>query len=219
MVRTITAVMAVSLILATPALARDKARPITRREPDALDVAKTPMTDLNISGTQIPALLVEAEKRPYSIQNLETCAQITAAVQELDSILGPDIDLPRAERARFSKGRLAQWAIGKFIPFRSLIREVSGANRQQREIGDAIQAGLARRAFLKGIGSTRECPYPASPATESIIAQHAAALDQEDRTARIDPDPTLPAASATSAVPGPAHKPVFTAEPVVQPTR
>ncbi|MBB4859758.1 hypothetical protein HNO88_003090 [Novosphingobium chloroacetimidivorans] len=210
----------VPALIAAPALARDEPRPITDREPDVVDVAKTPMTDLNLSRTEIPALLAEAELRPYALQNLETCKQLSAAVSELDAILGPDLDLPQAERARLSKGRIAQWAVGTFIPFRSLIREVSGANRQERAIRGAIQAGLARRGFLKGVGAARNCPYPASPATETIVAQH---IEQEKRAddakgtdARITPDTAVVAAPSPSPT---KRTPVFTSEPVVQQTR
>lgn len=209
--------MALSLAAATPALAGDKDRPITNREPDAVDVAKTPMTDLNLARTEIPALLVEAETRPYSTQNLDTCAQLVAAVEELNAVLGPDLDLPRSERARFSKGRIAQWAVGTFIPFRSLIREVSGANRQEREIRDAIVAGMARRGFLKGLGAARNCAYPASPATESVLAQHASAIEQQDRKQGGANDPQQRLDYAGQAPPVPAKQaPVFIAEPVVQ---
>lgn len=211
-----------------PALAQTTERPITNREPDIVDVAKTPMTDLNISRTEIPALLVEAEQRPYSLVNLNDCAQLVGAVEELDRILGPDLDLPQAERARFSTGRIAQWAVGTFIPFRSIIREVSGANRQQREIDAAIRAGLARRGFLKGVGIARNCPYPASPATETILAQHDAALKKADEdaksgkaregTAAIEPDPAVSTGEVDAAI-RPARAPtVFSSEPVVQPT-
>jgi hypothetical protein len=188
---------------ATMTSAQAQRRPITKREPSAVDVAKTPMTDLNIARTQIPALLVEAQKRPYSTQSLDTCAQLVAAVEELDQVLGPDMDLPQGERARLSKGRIAQWLVGKFIPFRSLVREVSGAKRQQRQVADAIQAGIARRGFLKGVGSARDCPYPASPATESIIAA---------RRADAAPEP------ATNEDRRSSPEPVFTADTVVQPT-
>lgn len=212
--------LAVSVLMAGPALARDEPRPITDREPDVVDVAKTPMTDLNLSRTEIPALLAEAELRPYALQNLETCSQLSAAVGELDAILGPDLDLPQAERARLSKGRIAQWAVGTFIPFRSLIREVSGANRQERAIRSAIQAGLARRGFLKGVGAARNCPYPASPATETIIAQH---IEQEKRANEGGGNATRATSKPGSAKDAPAtsgkRAPVFTSDPVVQPTR
>lgn len=215
--------------LAAPMAARADDRPITNREPGAMDVAKTPVTDLNLSRTEIPALLVEAEQRPYSLVNLGDCAQLIAAVEELDGILGPDLDLPQAERARFSKGKIAQWAIGTFIPFRSLIREVSGANKQERQIAAAIQAGVARRGFLKGVGTARGCRYPASAATETIVAQHTAALKKADEDASAgkagndEVAPIAPDAAVTTAAepPAPAAKPgvTFKSEAVVQPTR
>jgi hypothetical protein len=206
----------VSLIVAQPALARGDDRPITRREPGVVDVAKTPMTDLNLTRTEIPALLVEAQTRPYSTQGLETCAAIVAAVEEYDTVLGPDVDLPQAERSRLSTGRVAQWAVGRLIPFRSLIREVSGANSQEREIRSAVQAGMARRGFLKGLGAARTCPYPASPATETIVTRYSASQRQDEDTNLPDPRADEPK-SAPSASP-PSRPPViFTSQPVVQP--
>jgi hypothetical protein len=211
-------------LMAAPALAQD--RSITDREPDVMDVARTPMTDLNLSRTEVPALLAEAQQRPYSLQGLDTCEQLIRAVDEFNAVLGPDLDLPQAERARLSGGRIAQWAVGRFIPFRGLIREISGANRQQREVEAAIQAGLMRRAFLKGVGVARRCPYPASPATETIVAQHLAAVEKEQRQAerstqppRIEPDGTVSTAEPPRRQPAAKPPTVFTSTPVVQPTR
>ena len=45
-----------------------------------------------------------------------------------------------------------------------LIREISGANEQDRRLLLAVQAGFARRAFLKGFGQARGCRYPARAA-------------------------------------------------------
>ncbi|MGG2005328.1 hypothetical protein [Novosphingobium resinovorum] len=59
--------------------------------------------------------------------------------------------------------------VASFIPFRGLIREVSGANAQDRKVNAAIQAGLTRRGFLKGVGSAKGCRYPASPAPASVV--------------------------------------------------
>lgn len=213
-----------ALMLASfPAQAQDD-RPVTRREPDVMDVARTPITDLNLARREIPALLAEAQQRPYSLVGLDKCDRLIGAVNELNAVLGPDIDLPQEERRRFSEGRIAQSLIGRFIPFRSVVRELSGANRQEREFVIAIQAGLARRGFLKGVGAARGCRYPASPATETIVAQHRAALEAEDAKAekdggaRIEPDAEV---TTSAAPPPPAAKPqvIFKSEPVVQPTR
>lgn len=167
---------------ATPTMARQDEKPITSRDPDAMDVAKTPITDLNVGRDgEIPALLVSATDQPYSLQNLAKCRQIAGAIQELDEVLGPDIDLPAAERDRINAGRVGKWVVASFIPFRGLIREVSGANAQDRKVNAAIQAGLTRRGFLKGVGAAKGCRYPASPAPASVIKAHAAALEAEEQ--------------------------------------
>lgn len=210
--------------------AADQERPITSREPDVMDVAKTPVTDLNLDRTEIPALLVEAQARPYSLQNLNKCTQLMAAVEEFNAVLGPDLDLPQAERVRLSKGRIAQSVIGSFIPFRGIIREISGANKQEREILAAIQAGLARRGFLKGVGAARGCRYPASPATAAIVEQYAAELreaadrdeDEDERESSRDAQAVAkprPMAPARAPSPQPSDGVTFTSDPVVQPTR
>ncbi|PEQ13241.1 hypothetical protein B2G71_07315 [Novosphingobium sp. PC22D] len=167
-------------LVATPALARDQEERVTNQDPDAMDVAKTPITDLNISKDPIPALLVAAQERPYTLAGLNKCSQLKKAVEDLDTLLGPDIDLPEEERDRISAGRVGQWVVGSFIPFRGLIREISGANAHQREFLSAIQAGLTRRGFLKGVGASRRCAYPASPATPTVIAQYKAELDRKE---------------------------------------
>jgi hypothetical protein len=164
--------------MATPALAaQDKDPRVTNRDPDAMDIAKTPINDLNISKDPIPAMLVAAQERPYSLAGLSRCSNLIKEVEQLDTILGPDIDLPEEERKRISAGRVGKWVVSSFIPFRGLIREVSGANDHERKVRAAIQAGIARRGFLKGVGSAKGCKYPASPATPSVIAKYKAELD------------------------------------------
>lgn len=168
--------------VAPPTLARQEEKPITARDPDAMDVAKTPITDLNVGRDgEIPPLLTRATAEPYSLHNLAKCRQIAGAIQELDEVLGPDIDLPTEERDRINAGRVGKWVVASFIPFRGLIREVSGANAQDRKVNAAIQAGLTRRGFLKGVGAAKGCRYPASPAPASVIKAHAAAIEAEER--------------------------------------
>ena len=164
--------------MASPALAaQDKDPRVPNRDPDAMDIAKTPINDLNISKDPIPAMLVAAQERPYSLAGLSRCSNLIKEVEQLDSILGPDIDLPEEERKRISAGRVGKWVVSSFIPFRGLIREVSGANDHERKFRAAIQAGIARRGFLKGVGSAKGCKYPAAPATPSVIAKYKAELD------------------------------------------
>jgi len=152
----------------TPALAAQD-KPITKNEPGVVDVAKTPVTDLNIDKKEIPEILLEAERQPYSMKGLGNCQLLIAEVERLDAILGPDLDLPEEERKRLSAGHMAKTVVGSFIPFRGLVREVSGANEHARRVQAAVQAGMARRGFLKGVGETRNCAYPARPASQDMV--------------------------------------------------
>ena len=164
--------MALAFVASTTAGAQD--RPITDDEPDVVDVAKTPVTDLNLDKDEIPALLVAAQREPYDLTGLSKCTALVAEVKQFDRLLGPDLDLPQEERDRVSAGRIGRTVVGSFIPFRGLIREISGANDHQRDTRAAIQAGLARRGFLKGVGAEKGCKYPARPATRTEVAAYMA---------------------------------------------
>ena len=156
--------------VAAPAPAPAPARPITDQKVTAVDVITTPAGDLNLRKGKIPALLEAAVADPYNLVGLKTCAQLSLAVGQLDIILGPDRDIPQDRAERLSVGRVAQSAVGSFIPFRGIIREVSGANSHQRKVDDAVEAGMARRAFLKGYGQARGCAYPAREVTPKALA-------------------------------------------------
>jgi hypothetical protein len=147
----------------------DPQRPYTQRDVSAGDVAMTPLSDLNIRKGHIPPLLIAAQARPYDLSGIRTCGQIAASVGELDAVLGEDIDVAQSRSQRTSAGRVAQAAVANFIPFRGIIRELSGANAQDRKVQAAIYAGSARRAFLKGVGQQRGCRYPARSATAAML--------------------------------------------------
>ncbi|MEP3420884.1 MAG: hypothetical protein ABJN35_04060 [Erythrobacter sp.] len=132
-------------------------------EPDVEDVARTPLEDFNIDSDDIPEILVEAARDPYASDGLRTCNDIVAQIAALDSVLGADFDIAATEGRRLSRGRVAQSVVGSFIPFRGIVREVSGANSKRREVNMAITSGMVRRGFLKGLGQQRGCDYPARP--------------------------------------------------------
>lgn len=152
--------------------------PVTNRDVSAVDVAATPMTDLNLRKDEIPQILIDAQTNPYTLNGLGRCAQIAAKVGEFNAVLGDDIDLPQVTGKRISAGRIGQWVVGSFIPFRGVIREISGANDQQNRLQAAIQAGVARRSFLKGVGEAKGCRYPARSATREVWDQRAAELNK-----------------------------------------
>lgn len=161
------------MVGALPAAAQDKpAQPRSIRDKDvnAVDVVATPVSDLGLRNGKIPPVLEAAVADPYDMAGIRTCAQISTRVGELDMVLGPDRDIPQERAAKLSAGRVAQAAVGSFIPFRGIIREVSGANSHQRKVNDAVEAGTARRSFLKGYGQARGCAYPAREVTPAALA-------------------------------------------------
>ncbi len=132
-------------------------------EPDVEDVARTPLDDFNIDSDDIPEVLVVAARDPYASDGLTTCNAIVAEIALLDRALGADFDIADTEERRISRGRIAQSVVGSFIPFRGIVREVSGANARRNEVNMAITSGMVRRGFLKGLGQQRGCSYPARP--------------------------------------------------------
>ena len=158
--------LASALALSLPAQAQ-----LAQEEPDVEDVARTPLDDLNIDSDDIPEALKEAVRDPYSSEGLTTCNDIVGEVARIEQALGPDFDRAVAEDdgGRINEGRVAQSVVGSLIPFRGIVREVSGANKRQRRISLAVTASMVRRGFLKGIGQQRGCSYPARPREDRAI--------------------------------------------------
>jgi hypothetical protein len=81
-------------------------------------------------------------------------------VKELNQVLGPDYQ-PGAKHQENRMAKLAEaggkTVINSLIPFRGLVREVSGAAPAQRNLNAAVDAGYARRGFLRGVHATRQC--------------------------------------------------------------
>ncbi|MDY6923163.1 MAG: hypothetical protein SWI22_04280 [Pseudomonadota bacterium] len=136
--------------------------------------ATAPLDDLNLRRQHIPTVLLQAEANPYDLRNLDQCSTIGAEIIRLNGALGPDSDEPPApdgstmgERAADAASKAALDAIRDtatdFIPGRSWIRRLSGAEQHSRNVQSAIQAGRMRRAFLKGVGMNRNCAPPAAP--------------------------------------------------------
>jgi len=165
---------AAALALLAPAARADdneEQKPVTDKSVSATDVAKTPLADLNLSKDPIPQILLDAEQDPYTTAGLKKCAQYAAAIGDLDTVLGADFDVATPEQRRLTAGSVAQAVVGSLIPFRGVIREVSGAAKHEADFRQAILAGMMRRGFLKGVGLKLGCPYPARPADEKTRAR------------------------------------------------
>jgi hypothetical protein len=163
-------------LAATPAAAQ---KPVTDTSVDPLDVALTPMGDLNLRRDAIPAVLQRAKDKPYDDAGAESCEDLLSEIGDLDAVLGEDYDAATPARRELNAGRIAQRVVGSLIPYRGIIREVSGAEKHEYEFRQAISAGLMRRAYLKGLGQARDCPYPARPMPAEMLAALSAAEDDE----------------------------------------
>jgi hypothetical protein len=138
--------------------------------------AEAPLRDLNVLRTKVPDVLLEAMADPYARPppaprrgKTAQCDELAELVQALDEALGPDLDNPAKEDESLiyrgkdvALGAMAG-AAQEVIPFRGWVRKLSGAERHDRFVENAIVAGAVRRAYLKGLGEARGCEPPATP--------------------------------------------------------
>lgn len=126
----------------------------------AAEIATQPARDLGAAKTEIPDVLVQAAVNPYDRRSTQSCKAIAAEIASLNEHLGPDY-LLTAVKDENKAGKLAEAGgrtiINTIIPFRGLVREMTGAAEAQRRFEDAVDAGYSRRGFLRGIQLTRKC--------------------------------------------------------------
>ena len=144
--------------------AAKQTRPVGAHEASTVDKAgkiiTQPVRDVGIAETGIPEILQKASVDPYSLEGLRTCRQLSAEVKALNDALGPDFSAGD-EREENRTGKIAEaggkTVVNALIPFRGLVREISGAAPAQRRLNAAIDTGFARRGFLRGVYATRHC--------------------------------------------------------------
>ncbi|MFW2853064.1 hypothetical protein ACM61V_14245 [Sphingomonas sp. TX0543] len=127
---------------------------------EAGKIAARPAHDVGIANKKVPPVLQRAAAAPYSLQGTASCGQLSSGIASLNSALGPDF----GEKAAVSGSKAGQIAkiagetvVDTIIPFRGLVREVSGAAAAQRRMQAATYAGLARRGFLRGVARGKGC--------------------------------------------------------------
>ncbi len=127
-------------------------------------IVSQPAKDIGAAKTKFPPALVAAYENPYSVAGLKTCKNIATAFHSLTDVIGPDFKVGPVKKENRA-GKLAeaggQTVVNSLIPFRGLVREVTGAAPAQRRLNAMIDAGYARRGFLRGIYQTRKCKSPA----------------------------------------------------------
>jgi hypothetical protein len=141
-----------ALALASGALAQSKSD-----MKEAGTIASQPARDVGVSKTKIPPILEDAAEAPYSMTGMGSCAAISAEVRRLNGPLGPDFSSANAPK-KTSVAKVGGTAVvNSLIPFRGVVREISGAAAADRRLQAATDAGIARRGFLRGVYQTRGC--------------------------------------------------------------
>lgn len=136
-------------------------------------VVEQPFRDFNLIRSKIPAVLLRAMADPYE-RPPTGCAELRIAVDSLDEALGPDLDEPvstehpgtltRVEgNAKTGALDAMRSGVQSEIPFDGFIRMLTGAQRHDKLVMAAIQAGAIRRGYLKGMGEAHGCTVPATP--------------------------------------------------------
>lgn len=125
------------------------------------DPISQPLKDLSLIREVAPEVLVQAAAEPYRPPS--GCAALRAELARLDEALGPDVDHVKAGEG-FSGlvADLISGAVG--LPFRGVVRKVSGADARDRALKAAVLSGMVRRGYLKG-GERQLCgPAPQASA-------------------------------------------------------
>ncbi len=169
-------VIGATAILSAPALAQVKkespsaesaSRTAEKPEParlgearkKAMDIGSQPARDVGMAKREIPAILRKAYDAPYGLNDLDGCAALEAEIASLNEALGPDFDAD--DTPKEGGGKLAEaggkMLVNSLVPFRGLVREITGAASADRYLNNVVDAGLARRGFLRGVHLKQGC--------------------------------------------------------------
>jgi hypothetical protein len=132
---------------------------------------------LGLRGAEVPPLLATIKLAPYKAPDAPACDTVPAEILAIDDLLGDDLDAPPpapedSKKSLLSKG--GDVARG-LVPYGGVVRFVTGANKKDKDLREAVLAGYARRGFLRGVQLNLKChaapaaadPAPAKPKPKS----------------------------------------------------
>lgn len=127
---------------------------------------------LGLTGADVPPVLALVKADPYKAPTAPACDTIPAEILQLSNLLGPDLDSGVAPPEQTLTQRGVEAAKG-FVPYSGVVRFVTGANKKDKDMREAVLAGYARRGFLRGMEINLKCgvavqaeaadPPPADP--------------------------------------------------------
>jgi len=154
---------------AADAALADKSRKETAKVPQTSAEANTdnlgsavvaPLRDINVVRSDIPDLLKKAVADPYAPPKAG-CAPLKAEIEQLDAVLGDDYDDPKDDNKDESVSRpvlgVVASTITDVIPMRGWVRKLTGAERHDQMVREAVKAGFVRRGYLKGLMNAGSC--------------------------------------------------------------
>lgn len=107
------------------------------------EIVSQPARDVGAASTKIPPVLLAAYDDPYGLTGLGPCRKLRQEIDDLSGALGPG-SMVKTERKENRAGKLAEGGgktiVNAFIPFRGLVRKISGAAPAQRRLDSAIDA-------------------------------------------------------------------------------
>lgn len=143
---------------------------------------RQPLADFNINPAEIPDSLRKAADDPYAPEAARSCAVMAAEIAALDQALGPDLDVTankttrRQMASRAAAGAVRRLAVS-WIPYRGVVRTLTGADARASKSQDAALAGAVRRAYLKGLGERDGCGPEAAPRRVAVDQTTPQAID------------------------------------------
>ena len=105
---------------------------------------------LGLTGADVPPLLAAIKTEPYKAPAAPACDTVPAEILAIDDLIGADLDTPPEpednKKSLISKGEgLARG----LVPYGGVVRFVTGANKKDKELREAVpSAAAARRRFL-----------------------------------------------------------------------
>ena len=146
----------VALLAASPAAGAEK---------ESLgDAVIQPLRDLSVIRQETPVILQKAAEAPYAPSG--DCEIMRQEIADLDEVLGDDIGSVNDDGSTLFTSAV-RGAVK--LPFSSVIRRITGAQKRDQAYDDALVAGVARRAYLKGAMTACTLAPPLVPETAVTI--------------------------------------------------
>jgi hypothetical protein len=120
-------------------------------------------TGIGLSGAEVPQYLKDVKADPYKAPAAPACQSVPAEIQQINDLIGPDLDAAADNKDKSLVAR-GEGVARSLVPYRGVVRFVTGANKKDDELREAIMAGYARRGFLRGVELNLKCNQPADDA-------------------------------------------------------